>query len=259
MKNVNNPDKIARDLARIDEFERRSEQNFAHAQERMNKQFARMRERLLRKYNAANDSQQRIIEAALKVLKAEGLESLSLRKLARTLDMQAPALYWHFKNKEALIDHMAEAILQREFATVESRKPEESWQDWLLSHMQRLRKAMLAFPDGGRVVAGARWHPAITLARIGEAALESLISAGMPPKKARLVVGTTTHYTFGRVIEEQAAPSKEDLKDFDVDSVFAAFPHLRQVVADSKESGLQSDDDFTGGLKLIIKGAEAKS
>lgn len=256
MYNVKTPDKMARELARLEEAQRRTQQNLADAQLRMNRQFDRMRERLLKKYGATNDSQQRIIEAALSLLKEEGLDNLSLRKLAHNVNMQAPALYWHFKNKSALVDYMAEEILQRQFKSVAPRKADEPWQEWLVAHMQKLRKAMLAFPDGGRVVAGARLYPAVTLAKINEIALESLITANVAPAIARQTVVTAINYTFGNVIEEQASPSPEELASIDLDDFFESFPHLRQVVADVKQHGFDPDEDFKAGLRLIIHGAE---
>lgn len=256
MNIVNTPDKMARELAKLAEAQRRTEKSLADAQLRVNKQFDRMRERLHQKYGTANDSQQRIIEAALTLLKDDGLENLSLRKLANSVNMQAPALYWHFKNKGALVDYMAEAILQREFKTLEPRKPEEPWQDWLITHLQRLRKAMLAFPDGGRVIAGARLYPAVTLAKVSEVALESLASAGIEEQAARQIVWTGVNYTFGAVIEEQAAPTSEELNSFDLDEFFGSFPHLHKAVADARKRGYDTDADFTAGLQLIIRGAQ---
>jgi len=247
---------MARELAKLEEAQRRTEKSLADAQARVNKQFDRMRERLLKKYGATNDSQQRIIQAALTVLKEEGLDNLSLRKLAHSINMQAPALYWHFKNKSALVDYMAEAILQREYKTIAPRKADEPWQDWLVTHMQRLRAAMLAFPDGGRVVAGAKLYPAVTLAKINEVALESLISAGVALPTAHCAVVTAINYTFGSVIEEQASPSAEELAHINLDDFFTSFPRLREVVAETKQRGFNADRDFVAGLKLIVQGAQ---
>ena len=42
-----------------------------------------------------------------------GLDGLTLRAIAKELDVQAPALYWHFKNKQALLDEMATEMFRR--------------------------------------------------------------------------------------------------------------------------------------------------
>jgi len=192
-------DNMARDLARLEEARRRTQERLAAQQERIEKRFDHVRARISKRYGEPNDSQQRIINAALDLLDQEGLNDLSLRKLAALLDMQAPALYWHFKNKGVLIDYMAEAILQTEFQDVRARSDDEPWQDWLVDVCQRLRRAMHSRRDGARIVAGAHLFPAITLMRIFETTQESLISAGLNPHKADLLATTTVHFTFGRV------------------------------------------------------------
>ena len=49
----------------------------------------------------------RVADTALKLLNEVGLDGLTLRAIARELDVKAPALYWHFKDKQALLDEMA--------------------------------------------------------------------------------------------------------------------------------------------------------
>jgi TetR/AcrR family tetracycline transcriptional repressor len=251
-------DEIAKELARIGEAQRRALERLSHDQARVEKRFEHLRERLLKKHGETYGRQQRIIEAALELLKKDGLENLSLRKLAHLLGMQAPALYRHFKNKSELIDYMAEAILQEEFSEVLPRDADEPWQDWLINRMKRLRRAMLAYPDGARVVAGARLDPAVTLAKLNETSLESLISAGISPYTARCVVLTTTHYTFGDAIEEQASPTIEQISALDTRVFLQPYPRIREVLADAQSRGFDTERDFVTGLQYIIDGASQK-
>lgn len=59
-------------------------------------------------------SKDTIIAAAFSLLeKSPTLEQLSMRKVAKQLGVQAPAIYWYFKNKQALLQSMAEAIEER--------------------------------------------------------------------------------------------------------------------------------------------------
>jgi TetR/AcrR family tetracycline transcriptional repressor len=216
-----------------------------------------MRERLTKRYGEANEGQQRIIEAALELLKRDGLNNLSLRKLAGTVDMQAPALYWYFKNKEVLIDFMAEAILQKEFIDLQPRQDGETWQDWLMKCMQRLRKSMLAYPDGGRVVAGAHIYPAVTLGKIYESVLESLHSDGIDLQTARRVLMTSITYTFGFVIEEQSAPTPEEVDMLGLDTYMSPYPHIVQAMQEAHDNYKSFDEDYVAGLQYVIKGSTA--
>lgn len=204
--------------------------------------------------NGLSPKQEKIVTAALELLKSKGLSELSLREIAKSLHMQAPALYWHFKSKEVLIDYMAEAILKKEFPTLTPRKDPETWQDWLTDHMMRLRRAMLAYPDGARVVAGAHPYPAITLGESFNCVLESLHSAGIDlPTAARIAI-TATAYAFGYVIEEQSSPSPEDLADFDWDLFKGSAPLIVELMSVRQEN-YNADEDYKGGLRLIIDGA----
>ena len=49
-------------------------------------------------------SRERIVEVAVTVIDAEGLDALSTRRLARELGVQAPSLYNHFSTKEDILD-----------------------------------------------------------------------------------------------------------------------------------------------------------
>lgn len=201
-----------------------------------------------------------IVQAALRVLDRDGLEGLTQRNVAKELNVQAPALYWHFKNKTALIDHMAEAILQAEFTDFAPRREDETWQEWLMAAMQKLRKAMWSHRDGGRVVAGAHLSPALTLVRLFELSLESLVSAGIGMKSADLIISTATHFVFGRVIEEQSGPTPEQqeylMKRMGMEELFAGFP----LFLESNKSNMAGEgiDEFEESLRLIIDGAAVR-
>lgn len=250
-------DDIHKELAKLEEAQRRALESLAHAQERVDKRFERLRERLVRKYGGTNDRQQHIISGALELLKRDGLENLSLRKLAQALNMQAPAIYRHFTSKGELVDYMAEAILQQEYTDMPLRAPDEPWQDWLVNHMKRLRRAMLSYPDGARVIAGAHLYPAVTLAKVCETGLESLISAGVAPRTAHTVVMTAMNYTLGDAIEDQAAPTAEQLASFDTTTFLQPFPRMREVMARAVNEGFDTDKIFETGLRYIILGAAA--
>jgi TetR/AcrR family tetracycline transcriptional repressor len=202
--------------------------------------------------------QQQIAEAALQLLKKKGLEGLSLRELSKSLHIQAPALYWHFKNKEMLVDYMAEAILQKEFKNLQTEQSKGSWQDWIITTMTRLRHAMLAYPDGARVVAGARLLPAVTIATIFERSLIALMSDGVDQQTALHVIITATHYTFGFVIEEQSSPARKELSSTRLKTFIKSYPNLVKAAGKDWKKG-NPDKDFLIGLQYIIKGSEANS
>jgi TetR/AcrR family tetracycline transcriptional repressor len=96
-----------------------------------------------------------IVRVALEVLDRDGLEGVTLRRLAKELDVQAPAIYWHIASKEVLLDEMANAILTARFGGFDFENDRRDWAEWLDTLAHELRAAMLAHREGARVVAGA--------------------------------------------------------------------------------------------------------
>ena len=108
-----------------------------------------------------------VIKAALEIFDAEGLENVTLRRIAAKLNVQAPALYWHFKDKQDITEDMAQAILTN--AKLDNFAPPtdiNNWPQWLADLMHCLRNALIAHRDGGRVVAGASFGRAYTLEKM---------------------------------------------------------------------------------------------
>src|SRR5471030_1600711 len=55
-------------------------------------------------------SRERVLQAAMKLADQGGLESLSMRKLGQELGVEAMALYYHFANKDEVIDGMVDIV-----------------------------------------------------------------------------------------------------------------------------------------------------
>ncbi|WP_040203592.1 TetR/AcrR family transcriptional regulator C-terminal domain-containing protein [Neobacillus jeddahensis] len=193
---------------------------------------------------------EQIIDEALQLLHKDGLEGVTLRKLAKKLGVQPSALYWHIRNKEMLVNEMAEVILLKEFPNIDCQKAEESWEDLILQLFTRLRRALLSYRDGGRVVADANLSR--MLAKLTERGIETFVNAGIDLQSARLKVLTAIHYTFGYVLDEQTTPSPEAIKHFNLDQFKKEHPLISKGIEDYFASGKTGDDLFQDGLKIIV-------
>jgi TetR/AcrR family tetracycline transcriptional repressor len=193
---------------------------------------------------------QRIVAEAVALLDADGLEGVTLRKLAQRLGVQAPTLYWHIPNKAALVTALAEEILEQQFpgAALVPPGPDQGWQDWLSGLAQRLRHALLAHPDGARVVSAS--HLSLKMAAISELAMSTLVARGLPLHRARLLVLTVEHFTIGHVLAEQSPPPDADeASGFDL----AAYPTVVAGITAYFQPGRTVDDLFRDCLALIIE------
>jgi TetR/AcrR family transcriptional regulator, tetracycline repressor protein len=256
---MNQDDRIARDLARLEESQERAHKRIALQQERIDQRFNHMRRRLNSRYDQPNVAQKRIIDAALELLREDGLNNLSLRKLASRVDMQAPALYWHFKNKEVLVDYMAEAIISKDFKDLQPRQEDEDLQGWLTDKMLKLRQAMLAYPDGARVVAGAHLYPAVSLGNLFERTLESIHSSGVDLTTSRRILMAVTTFTFGFVIEEQASPGLPELEMLKNKELSSRYPYILKASEEAHTNGRNVDDDYKACLQYILKGSVSQA
>ncbi len=71
-----------------------------------------------------------VARAGLKLLNDVGLEQLTLRLLAKELNIQAPTVYWHFKSREELIDEMATMALAEGARQLVPAKDSSDWSAW---------------------------------------------------------------------------------------------------------------------------------
>jgi TetR/AcrR family tetracycline transcriptional repressor len=201
---------------------------------------------------------QRIVAEAVALLDAEGLDSVTTRKLAARLGVQSPTLYWHLPNKAALVTAIADAILDQEFGDLSPPEPDQHWPDWLSGLAQRLRRALLAHPDGARVISAAQLS--VTMAAISELAMSTLLAQGIPLRQARVIVLTVERFTVGHVLEEQAPrPDAEALKGFDMAAFTEQHPTVVAAIADYFRPGRTVDDLFRDCLEVVIAGAAVKA
>ncbi|GII85707.1 hypothetical protein Ssi03_36970 [Sphaerisporangium siamense] len=203
-----------------------------------------------------------LVETALRLLDETGLEGLTVRRLAAELGVQSPALYWHIRTKQELLDEMADAIIQA--AGMGPPREGESWQNWLCRRATAYRASLLAHRDGARIVATARRLSPETV-KLFEAELAAMTSHGFTPALALRTITTVTYYVNGFVLQEQSQPQAQDESRPEAPSPSAgSSPDLPDpaatptLLAAVHEGGpALGDQAFTHGLQTMIKGTEA--
>ncbi|HEY8602661.1 MAG TPA: TetR/AcrR family transcriptional regulator C-terminal domain-containing protein [Thermomicrobiales bacterium] len=208
-----------------------------------------------------------VVREALALLDEVGLEGLTVRRLAARLGVQNPALYWHFKNKQALLDLMAATLLADARAAHDPATVGADWAAFLTALAHGYRRAMLAHRDGARVIAGADLTKSEVFVGF-EQALAILQEAGFSPIDAFIGVTTISDYTLGATFEEQADAATSRV----VEGATAEgrplpppldherFPTLAATFATifNAENLPDHGVGFAGGLDLILAGLRAK-
>jgi AcrR family transcriptional regulator len=205
-------------------------------------------------------SQEAIVDAALRVLDREGVDRLSMRRVAAELGTAAGALYWHVANKEELL------LLLVDKVTTDIRLPQPDpsrWQEQVREVAHEMLRVCRAHRDIGRITLG-RIPIGPNLVRMVEWQLALLRGAGLPDRVAGLVGDLLGLYIGAFAYEETLGFSSPDGKDRPVHEIvamihgyFASLPPDRfpntVAMADALVAG-GPDERFEFGLDVIIRG-----
>ncbi|MCF2532126.1 TetR/AcrR family transcriptional regulator [Yinghuangia soli] len=205
-------------------------------------------------------SRERIVSAALELADADGLEAVSLRKVAAALEVGPMRLYGYIATKDELLDLMTDAVY------AEIRPAGDDWREVLRSLAESTRQAVhrhewLADLIGGRPQLGPN-----AMAR-GEAVTAALGNVGVD--MVMPVVSAVDAYVIGAVRREIAELRAERATGLDKEQWQAAygpylersfatgrFPALEHVVREGAH--LDADETFRIGLDFVLDGIGAR-
>src|SRR5271154_340132 len=132
-------------------------------------------------------SKSTVTDRALKLADADGLDALTIRKLAQDLGVTPMALYWHFRSKEDLLEGVAERVWSEIDVNVDPSVP---WWAQLQAGLESLLRALRAHPSAPQLVLEHEKRNEAAL-RATEAALEILMSAGFDAQHASEIARST--------------------------------------------------------------------
>ncbi|MGV3707768.1 MAG: TetR/AcrR family transcriptional regulator [Gemmatimonas sp.] len=203
-------------------------------------------------------SHERILRAAIKLADKEGLESLSMRKLATALKVEAMSLYNHVANKDELLSGMTDQIIG------EIALPERGG-DWKAAMRARAVAALA-------VMVAHPWAPMLVVSRINvgpnmlryiDATLGVLQEAGFSWFETDRAWNTMDNYIYGFALQQQNFPVNPD----DYPSAAAAYlnmlpvekyPYMHALTARVADGSHDGTLDFGFGLEVILDGLERR-
>lgn len=144
------------------------------------------------------------MQAAFGLLDDAGMEGLTVRALASRLGVQAPALYWHVRNKQALLDEMATKVW-RQIGDVMAALPADlPWREILTIYAGTVRAELLGHRDGAKAFSGTTLTDPDVVRR-QEAILGNLVRQGFTLQDVVRGLILLHYFTIGFCVEEQAA------------------------------------------------------
>jgi AcrR family transcriptional regulator len=204
-----------------------------------------------------------IVAAALRVLDAEGIEGLSMRRVAEELNTGAASLYWHVRNKDELLQLIFERVTQE----VALPEPDPShWKEQLRELAVQMRAVLNSHRDVAQISFG-RIPGGPTLAVYSEWLFTLLKPAGIPDQVIAYLGDVFGLYVGAYAFEESlgmASPTGEDLPIEQIMEMFRGyvrslpedrFPHTR-AAADLLFRG-GPDERYDFAIDLMIRGLES--
>ena len=197
-----------------------------------------------------------ILERALALADAEGLDAVGIRRLARELGVTPMALYWHFESKQELLYALGDRLLADLDVSADGRA---TWQERLHALVRSLMGVLRAHPSAAGLIAELPMSAEHAL-QATEAALQILGDGGFTPEEAvdvteQIVRVTTSIAVAG--FEPSHSPEVEARKQ----EAFRALPGERfpRIRAAAEPLSRSSDRDafFELGVELLVAGIEA--
>jgi AcrR family transcriptional regulator len=217
-------------------------------------------------------SREAIVAAAIEIADADGLEAVSIRRLATKLDARPMSLYSHIGRKGDLIDLMADEVMAG--AVIPGGPPTDDWREALRQIAQRTRESTRAHPW---MIAAAFHRPFLgpnTLRHIDQS-LAAVSELPLSPERKRAVLLAVDTYTLGFVRWEVMSPKAEKCGTpragrpepghtaAEIDAYITAqaaggdYPHLAAFVGKDMGLGVKAER-FEIGLEWLLTGIAAE-
>ncbi|HKP41471.1 TetR family transcriptional regulator [Mycobacterium sp.] len=176
-----------------------------------------------------------VVEAATTLLDNYGIADLTMRRLARELNVSPGALYWHFANKQELLGAVADRVL-KSVGDVPG-----GWREHVTGVCERLRNALLSHTDGAELVSASfAAGQSEAMARILMRLTDATTDAGVDPAHTELAARTVIYYVLGSTADEQSR--------LQWDAAGAELPDGQSVLSEDPTAR------FAFGLRLLVDG-----
>ncbi|WP_178022150.1 TetR/AcrR family transcriptional regulator [uncultured Paenibacillus sp.] len=166
-------------------------------------------------------SEDKILEASWELLGDEGIEKFSLRRLADRLGIQAPSLYWYFKNKQDLYQRLANQVSK---IILEEFHSEGDWKEQLTELAVTVRNVLSRYPCSTQLMMMTLPHEP-DIIRLNNRMLLCVESTPLEQEQKLQVITTLVNYIYNFVLD--------------------AYQHERNVSAILKDQGELPGEEMT--------------
>jgi TetR/AcrR family tetracycline transcriptional repressor len=209
-------------------------------------------------------SRQRVVERALALADAEGLQAVTIRRVAGELGVTPMALYWHFENKNELLSAMAEQIFALIALPDDGPEP-AAWQDRLARVLEATTRVLRAHPATAPLLPEIdRWSEHAL--QVVETTLGILRSSGFSPTEASQVMEHAFYAVVNLVVGEAGIVPQDPTKDRreserrlrrHLESLPPdRYPHIIEAAL-PLSTCIDPESYYRFGLEMVLAGVEA--
>lgn len=199
-----------------------------------------------------------VLQAAVELADATGIESLTMRRLGERLGVEAMSLYKHVANKSELLDGMVDLV----FSEIPLPEDATPWREAMRRRAFSVRAALARHP-WATVLMDSRASPGMATLRHHDAVLGVLRRAGFSVPLTAHAYSALDSYLYGFVMQERALPFDDGESAAEVArAIFSSLPadelpHLTELTLEHVlQPGYDYGDEFAFGLDLLLDGLE---
>ncbi|MFE0021706.1 TetR/AcrR family transcriptional regulator [Amycolatopsis sp. NPDC059021] len=194
----------------------------------------------------------RIIDAGMATFAEVGYQALSMRQVAERLDVHAGSLYYHVRNKNALLQLMADRVARQAYdagtAVLAGLPADAGWQARIEAQARTLRESIKRHPGGAILLADSPKVLSEGALALMERLLRTLADAGVPERERIIGADTVLSYVTGFVLQEQSESAAPGVGAGSADLV-ERFPLTVEGA-----SMYEEDEMFARSIRLLCEG-----
>ena len=204
-------------------------------------------------------SRERALNAALALADAEGLGSVTMRKVAQALGVEAMSLYHHVANKDDILDGMVDMV----FGEIELPSDATDWKTAMRQRGSSVRAALTRHPWAITIMESRTSPGPATLQHL-DAMIGRCRRAGFSVEMAAHAISLLDSYIYGFVMQEVNLPFDDEselgelVEQIMPDLSIATHPYLLELTTEYVlQPGYSYGNEFDFGLGLVLDGLEA--
>jgi hypothetical protein len=204
-------------------------------------------------------NRERALAVALAVADDEGLEAVSMRRLARELGVEAASLYHHVTNKSEILDGLVDVVA----AEIEPPGPSADWRTAIGERASTTREVLRRHPWAVSLMA-SRTTPGPATLRLLESGIRCFREGGFSVGSAAHAVSVVDSYVHGFVLQEVNLPFRNEAELAALTGAIletfpaSEFPYLFELTVEHVlQPGYSYGLEFDTGLQVVLDGVAA--